>query len=134
EVPHDPHGHEEACWRLGAGWTRHHAEGRTSANLQARPAQAGEGGGVDREGPSALGHTLRRAGYGCRRTETKGEDRWAQAARVRLVPRRAERLWNGSPIVRSLSRELSTRRRDWCLRRGPGPSCSSGGGCPSRWI
>src|SRR6516165_6120577 len=62
KVPHDPHGHEETCWRLGALGTRHHAEGRTSANLQARPAQAGERGGMDREVPSALGHTLRRAG------------------------------------------------------------------------
>jgi predicted nucleic acid-binding protein len=38
EVPHDPHGHEEACRRLGAGGARHHGEGRARADLQARPA------------------------------------------------------------------------------------------------
>src|ERR1700688_1809421 len=32
EVPYDPHGHEEACRRLGAGGARHHGEGRARAS------------------------------------------------------------------------------------------------------
>ena len=73
EVPHDPHGHEEARRRLGAGRARHDGEGRARADLQARSAPTGGRDGMDREVPPALGRTLRRAGQGCRGTETEGE-------------------------------------------------------------
>ena len=36
DVPHDPHGHEEARRRPGAGGARHHGEGRARADLPAR--------------------------------------------------------------------------------------------------
>src|SRR5262245_14008148 len=86
EVPHDPHGHEEACWRARAGGARHHGEGRARADLQARPAPAGRRGGMDREVPPALDRALRRAGQGCRGTETEGKGRWTQEERVSLPP------------------------------------------------
>ena len=38
------------------------------------------------EVPPALGRTLRRAGHGCRRTETEGEGRWTQEEKVSLPP------------------------------------------------
>src|SRR5215468_1782936 len=86
EVPNDPHGHEEACRRLGAGGTRHHGEGRARADLQARPAPTGGRGGMDREVPPALGRTLRRAGQGCRGIEAEGEGRWRQEETVSPDP------------------------------------------------
>jgi hypothetical protein len=43
-------------------------------------------------------------------------------------PMKNARRWNGSPSVSSSSREPSTARRASCSRRGPSPSCSSGGG------
>ena len=33
KIPHDPHGHEKACRRFGAGGARHHGEGRARADL-----------------------------------------------------------------------------------------------------
>src|SRR5436189_2339785 len=75
EVPHDPHGHEEARRRSGAGGARHHEEDRARAELPAGPAPIGGRDGVAREVPPALGRTLRRVGQGCRRTHPKGEAR-----------------------------------------------------------
>src|SRR5436190_20198337 len=97
EVPHDPHGHEEACRRPGASGARHHGEGRARADLQARPAWAARRGGMDREVPPALGRTLRRVGQGYRRIETEGEGRWTKEERVKPPPRRTARRWNGRP-------------------------------------
>ena len=47
-------------------------------------------------------------------------------------PIRTARRWNGSPSVSWSLREPSTARRASCSRRGPSPSCSSGGGRRSR--
>src|SRR5215469_2941569 len=124
EIPHDPHGHEEARRRLGAG--------RARADLQARPAPTGARDGLDRGVPPALGFTLRRVGQGCRGTETEGEGRWTQEERVSPNPSRTTRRRNGSPNVSWSSREPSTPRRGSCSRRGPSPSCSCGGGHRSR--
>ena len=55
DVPHDPHGHEEARRRPGAGRARHHGEGRARADLPARPAPTRRGDGMDRAVPPALG-------------------------------------------------------------------------------
>src|SRR5262249_55907702 len=99
EVPDDPHGHEEARRRLGAGRARHHGESRARADLQARPAPTGGRDGVDRQVPPTLGRTLRRVGQGCRGTETEGEDQWTQEERVSPPPSRTARWWNGSPSV-----------------------------------
>src|SRR5258708_11140040 len=132
EVPHDPHGHEEACRRLGAGGARHHGEGRARADLQARPAPAGGRGGMDREAPPALERTLRRVGQGCRGIETEGESKWTKEEKVRPPPRRTARGWSGSPSANSSSHAPSTRLRASCSRRGPRQNYSGGGGYQNR--
>src|SRR5262249_51880137 len=86
EVPHDPHGHEEARRCLGAGGARHHGEGRARADLHARRAPIGGRDGLARDVPPALGLTLHRAGQGCRRTKKEGENRWTKEERVSPAP------------------------------------------------
>src|SRR5271154_7448997 len=105
EVPHDPHGHEEACRRLGEGGARHHGEGRARADLQARPAPTGGRGGMDREVPPALGGTLRRAGQSCRGTEN--ERRKLMDARTESEPTPMQ---NRTTVERKSERELVLTR------------------------
>src|SRR3954469_1791394 len=59
DIPHDAHGHEEACRRSGAGGARHHEEDRARADVPAWPAPIGGRDGVARAVPPALGRTLR---------------------------------------------------------------------------
>ena len=50
-LPHDPHWHEEARRRPGAGRARHHGEGREGTDVPARPAPTRTRDGVDRAAP-----------------------------------------------------------------------------------
>ena len=76
QVPHDPHGHEEACRRTGACRARHHGEGREGADVPPRPSPTRPKNGLARRLPKALGRALRRIGRRPGRIEAQGEDRW----------------------------------------------------------
>src|SRR3954451_14812650 len=111
QVPHDPHGHEEARRGLGAGGAGHDAEGWTRPDLQARPQPTGGRDSLDRGIPPALGLTFRRVGPNRRGIETEGDVRWTQADRV-IPPRaRPARRRSGHRNGSSSLREPSTARR-----------------------
>ena len=123
--------HVEASWSRPGSSPRRRSGACGPASL--RPAPTGGRAGMDRGIPPALGSTLRRVGQGCRGAETEGEGRWTQKKESEDTPMKnhttAERKSERELVP---SRELSTPRRASCSRRGPSPSCSSGGGHRSR--
>src|SRR5690348_2449705 len=100
KVSHDPHGHEEARQRPGAGGARDHEEGRARTNLQARSAPAGRRGCLDRAAPATLERTLRRVGRARRAPEVQGEGRCPKQKKVVPPPSTAPP-WNARPTANS---------------------------------
>ena len=101
---HDPHGHEEACGRPGAGQARQDGEGRGVRGVQPGPRRLQEETAWLRSTASSGDSTFRRAGQGCRRTETEGGGRWTQEEREPALKK------NHTTVERRSERELVVTR------------------------